>query len=326
MNRPELRKTESGVYNPEISDHCMVYAVVKERAVQYKNKIIQVHSYKNLDEERFKEDLSTAPWQVGEVFDSLDDRYGYWDTLLKSTVNEHLPLKHIRVRAKDVPYMTREWKRAIQAKRRFSKKFSNNPKQENFELKRKWRNEATKQRRAVIKAYWNKVSNNIKSDPRKFYKTFTPFLDVKNKQTNAGDICLKINDNLEANQAKVAGHLAHYFSTIADRIGGDNVQNTLEEDFEYHKSVNDISMNLKNTGNDEFMSLNCKEIQDTLEKLDSTTVLIKFLKSYWEDKSLILWMHNSMKLSPLIVLRTAVKPHSYDWSRIGRSNLMERNL
>lgn len=35
-NRPELF-LQSGVYNPEISDHCMFYAVVKERAAQKQN-------------------------------------------------------------------------------------------------------------------------------------------------------------------------------------------------------------------------------------------------------------------------------------------------
>ena len=46
-----------------------------------------------------------------------------------------------------------KWKNAIKAKRRFSKNFSKNQTQENFELKRKWRNEATKQRRVAIKTY-----------------------------------------------------------------------------------------------------------------------------------------------------------------------------
>ena len=87
-NKPELFR-ESGIYNPELSDHCMIYGVVKEKAVQYRNKIVQVRSYKNLDEERLKEDLSVAPWHVGEVFDSLDGRYACWDTLLNSIVNEH---------------------------------------------------------------------------------------------------------------------------------------------------------------------------------------------------------------------------------------------
>ena len=96
-NKPDLFQ-DNGVYDPVISDHCMVYGVVKERAVQHNNTIIKVPSYKNLDEVRFKEELSLAPWLVGEVFDLLDDRYAYWETPLKDIVDEYLPIKQMKVR------------------------------------------------------------------------------------------------------------------------------------------------------------------------------------------------------------------------------------
>lgn len=32
-NKPELFR-EGGVYNPEVSDHCMIYKVVKQKAIQ----------------------------------------------------------------------------------------------------------------------------------------------------------------------------------------------------------------------------------------------------------------------------------------------------
>ena len=59
----------------------------------------------------------------------MDGRYAYWYTLLKSIVNEHLPIGDIKVRDNDVPYMTKEWKNAIKAKTRFSKKYSKSPTQ-----------------------------------------------------------------------------------------------------------------------------------------------------------------------------------------------------
>lgn len=49
-NKPELFR-ESGAYNPAVSDYCMIYKVVKEKAIQHKNKIVQGRSYKNLNEE-----------------------------------------------------------------------------------------------------------------------------------------------------------------------------------------------------------------------------------------------------------------------------------
>ena len=79
-------------------------------------------------------------------------------------MDEYLPIKQMKVRDNDVPYMTMDWKNAIRAKRRFSKMYSKNPTQENLEQKRKWRNEATKQRKIALKAYWKNVSNSIKSD------------------------------------------------------------------------------------------------------------------------------------------------------------------
>jgi len=130
---------ESGVYNPEISDHNMVYALLKERAVQHGNRILKVRSYKNSNAEKFKEDLIMADWQVVKIFESEDDQYEYWKALLNTIVDDQVPTRDMRVRTHNVPYMTREWRSAIKAKRRFSKKFSKNPTSENFEMKRKWR-------------------------------------------------------------------------------------------------------------------------------------------------------------------------------------------
>ena len=95
-----------------------------------------------------------APWHVGEIFDEIDDQAYYWSTLLRNVVDDHLPFKKMRVRDKDVPYMTTGWKQAIRAKRRATVKYKNHPTQENWENKKKCRNEATRQRRLAIKEHW----------------------------------------------------------------------------------------------------------------------------------------------------------------------------
>ena len=50
-------------------------------------------------------------------FDDLDDQVHYWNTNNFIT-DENLPSKKMRVRAKDVPYTTTNWKNAIRAKRK----------------------------------------------------------------------------------------------------------------------------------------------------------------------------------------------------------------
>ena len=95
---------------------------------------------------------------------------------MTNILDEHAPRCKMRVRERDVPYMTTAWKRAIRTKRRAAQNYEKCKTTENLELKRKLRNEATKQRRKAIKDYWLKKSEALKANPKDFYKTFMPFL------------------------------------------------------------------------------------------------------------------------------------------------------
>ena len=72
-NKPELFKA-SGVLNLEISDHHLVYGIMKERVSQHERKVVTLRSTKTLDvEKKFNEDLSCAPWNIMDTFDTLDE-------------------------------------------------------------------------------------------------------------------------------------------------------------------------------------------------------------------------------------------------------------
>ena len=91
-------------------------------------------------------------------------------------MNEHAPIRKKRVREKDIPYMTQEWKKALRMKRKCAKIFSKDRTAENLELKKKYRNIATRERRKAIRAYWYSKTEEHKSRPDKFYDTFKPFI------------------------------------------------------------------------------------------------------------------------------------------------------
>ncbi|KAL9977046.1 hypothetical protein ACROYT_G014409 [Oculina patagonica] len=177
-----------------------------------------------------------TPWHVGEVFDDLEDQVYYWNTLMANITDENLPLKKMRVRAKDVPYMTTNWKNAIRAKRRALATYQNDKSDSNWDELRKWRNEATRQRRIAIKSYWKGKSDHLKENPADFYRTFMPFLGSK-APAKSSEFNLKVGDEIVKDQDKVAETLADYFASIADGIGGENVENLTEADFTNHPSV-----------------------------------------------------------------------------------------
>ena len=115
--------------------------------------------------------------------------------------------------------MTEQWKKAIRAKRKATANYFKNKTPENWELKRKCRNEATRQRRLAIMQYWRKKSEDLKIKPKEFFRTFRPFLTDKDKKSDT-EINLKVDGNMIKNQGKVSEILAHHFATIADGIGG----------------------------------------------------------------------------------------------------------
>ena len=178
-NKPELFKT-SGALNPEMSDHHLVYGIMKERVSQHERKVVTFRSTRTLDVEKLNEDLSCAPWNVMDSFDTLDEKYLFWESLLNTIEREkHMPTKRMRFRKVNVPYMTPEWKRAIKMKRKFAKQCAQSRTEENWELKRIWRNKATDYRRKAIEEYWKQKADDLKAKPSEFYKTFRPFLSDK---------------------------------------------------------------------------------------------------------------------------------------------------
>ena len=225
-----------GTYDPEISDHRLVYGVMTEKVRKHRPKIITFRSVKNTDHKHLNQDLLDAPWHVAEMFSDIDDKYDYWNGLFDIIVNEHAPIKTKRVREKDLPYMTMEWKKAIRNKRKYAVQFAKNRTQENFELKKKYRNIASKERRKAISAYWHKKSEELHSNPSAFYNTFKPFISDKVKESP--EICLRTKEGkVTSNQPEVAELLANYFTTAASSIGGDHVNNLTESDHRDHSSM-----------------------------------------------------------------------------------------
>ncbi|KAL9986821.1 hypothetical protein ACROYT_G001023 [Oculina patagonica] len=264
-NQPELFGN-CGVYNPEISDHALIYGFIKEKAKPQRGRVIKFRSTKDFDEKQYKDDLSQAPWHVGEIFDTVDEQTGFWVSLLSSIVNKHLPEKKMRVRPQDVLYMSKEWKNAIRAKRRAARKYQREQTKENWENKRKLRNEATRLRRKAIREYWKTQSNLLKSKPSQFYKTFMPFLGAKKKNNNT-DLSLNIDGILCHDQFKIANHLCDYFANIAQGIG--NADDTTDTTYATHASVKSIMENSTSQDNFHFQRLNKAEVEKALHTINT---------------------------------------------------------
>ena len=153
--------------------------------------------------------------------------------------------------------------KAIRNKRKYAIQFAKNRTPENMELKRKYRNIATRERRKAIMQYWFAKSEELKSKPREFYNTFRPCINSKTKESTL--ISLQTEEGIVVqDQFEVAEQLVNYFTTAAASIAGDNVISITEENHDNHGSVESLREVYQGT-HFEFNRVSRDEVQKALE-------------------------------------------------------------
>ena len=85
-----LKKTTSGVFDPGLSDHYLIYGSRNLHKDKTPPKYLTVKNYKHLNIKNLKYDMECAPWPVLESFDNIDDMTWAWETIYKNILNKHL--------------------------------------------------------------------------------------------------------------------------------------------------------------------------------------------------------------------------------------------
>ena len=125
--------------------HHMVCTATKFQVPQLKATNITYRSYKHFNEELYINDLCSAPYHVGEIFENIDDSYWFFNTLTMSIVDEHAPIKTKQIKGQRIPYMNSELRKAINVKNMLKRKYNKCKNQSNWKKYRQQRNIVTKQ-------------------------------------------------------------------------------------------------------------------------------------------------------------------------------------
>ena len=95
------------VKNIGLSDHLPKIAVrrYKGQGIQHKkqNNTLTYRDLKHLDEHKFIEELSEAPWDTAFVFEDTDDIVDSWYKIFNDVLGNHIPIKQKRVKRRAQP-------------------------------------------------------------------------------------------------------------------------------------------------------------------------------------------------------------------------------
>ena len=233
-----------------ISDsHNLIYAILNSNAPRLPAKTITYRNYKTFQLSKYIQDVSLIPGTASQLFEDPSDNYWAFQSLLLEVINQHAPVKTVKVRAREAPFMNKRFRNAIRDKTRLYRRFKRCPTNENWELYRQQRNLTTSLRRTAIKQYFSSKCDGGNKNPD-FWKTVKPFFTNKGS-TNSNPICINGENGLLTDPKLVANEMNNFYVTIASQIG-DNIPLTQDAEsnldfvkkcsthFKNHPSISNI--------------------------------------------------------------------------------------
>lgn len=100
--------TSSRVLALSISDHNLIYLLLNLKVCRAKPSYVSIKSYKNYNPTRFLEDFQFTPFHMVHFFDDVSNQVDVYNTLFLHVLNDHTPIKKIKIKAKPNPFVTPE--------------------------------------------------------------------------------------------------------------------------------------------------------------------------------------------------------------------------
>ena len=131
---------KSGVRDVGISDHSMIYCILKLRTGKPRLEYKDVRSYKNYDSEIFKTELSGLPFREIYRINDVNEKIDFFNQLFTNTLDKHAPIKRIRIRGRTNKFINNELKSVMKLRDKSLKVFRLSRKDEDWNVYKQLRN------------------------------------------------------------------------------------------------------------------------------------------------------------------------------------------
>ena len=194
----------SGVLEPGLSDHRLVYEVLNSKLPLPKSEMVMKRSMKRFTQEAFLQYLSKVSFSTAYVFDDPDDVYWCWEKLYSQILDDNAPI--ISCKKSKIPgfqFITTDIRKTMQ-RDRFKRKFNKSRSPDGWENYRRTRNKVVSMRRKAVKERFTKLCKETHGNQRKSWSTISPYINSR-KNVNIGRIIFKDNGKMIKEQNEVAG-------------------------------------------------------------------------------------------------------------------------
>ena len=124
---PEISISKSLVLDHSFSDHLPILLCLNTSSPFSQPTLITHHSFKNFLESNFTSDLSCVPWSLLDIFDDPDDKVLIFNLLFTNALDEHAPMKTIRIKKNPSPWITKKIRKEMDRRNRLFRFHRRNP-------------------------------------------------------------------------------------------------------------------------------------------------------------------------------------------------------
>ena len=189
-SNPENVKTHGVVDTPGISDHCLIFMAYSVKKPKFKAKMVTKRDFRNFDADKFKEDMSVAPWGNIEAVDDddIDNKVTIFENIHRDIIDRHAPMRTFRVTRPATPWLTDDIKKLMDERDKYKNKFNKEKLAATEIIFKDLRNKVTHAiRQSKIKVFNDKLNCKFKN-PKLFHQALKNFTIVESKY-NGGTDC-----------------------------------------------------------------------------------------------------------------------------------------
>ena len=165
----------SHVVDIGISDHSAISLGLCWSKSKPRSSTVLRRSFKRFDPDKFKADLSKAPWSVMDTFDCVDDKTDFFNQLFLQVLDDHAPLRRFRVKKNGCPWVTKDIRDQMDTRVKLLHRFRVTRCIEDWEAYRKQRNRVTALLRVSKKEHFSSLITN-KAQPATMWRALKSVL------------------------------------------------------------------------------------------------------------------------------------------------------
>ena len=317
------RVVASGVYSLDISDHSLIFCVIKAGVAKsggnYRD--INYRCYKNYNRHNFKYDLENVDWSFMDSVSDINDTVDNWCNKFLEIADKHAPIKTRRAKCTNrSPWITRELTELMHERDYHQKQAHKTNLEYHWQQFRELRNLVNNQIKLAKSKYYQDSVNANQDNPSNLWKTLNELTSRNKSGTNPS--CIIFEEKPVTDQKSIATILNEYFTSIGTKLA-DKIKNTfrprspppatdLPYSFEFEEVdesfvLRELSLLKTNkaTGLDQ---INAKLLKDSTSTIASSLTKI-FNASLLSQTFPDIWKNG--KITPLFKSNDPTSPNNY---------------